>query len=285
MKKIIVLIFVFVPIFMFSQKEIKLYPQGASEGIFSPQAEVANGVEWITFVSEARMYMYPSLSQNKKGTSVLICPGGGYGGLAAEKEGAEIARWLNSIGVTAFVLYYRMPFGNHGVPLKDTKTAMQIIRKNAGEWKLNKNRIGIIGFSAGGHLAATLGTHFDRENKPYFMALIYPVISFRPAFFPSGTCENLLGKNPAEELIHYYSNELHITRHTPPTFLVHALNDDVVEPFHSQAFADILNLKKVNHKFILYNQGGHGFGMRPQNVDADNWHNEFKEWLKNGKFI
>lgn len=285
MKKIIVTIFVFVPIFMFSQKEIKLYPQGASEGIFSPQAEVANGVEWITFVSEARMYMYPSFTQNNKGTSVLICPGGGYGGLAAEKEGVEIARWFNSIGVTAFVLYYRMPFGNHGVPLKDTKTAIQIIRKNAGEWKLNKNRIGIIGFSAGGHLAATLGTHFDKKNKPLFMALIYPVISFRPAFSPGGTCTNLLGENLAEELIQFYSNELHITRQTPPTFLVHALNDDVVEPYHSQAFADLLNVKKVKHKFILYNQGGHGFGMRPQHVDADNWHNEFKEWLKNGKFI
>ena len=285
MKKIIVLIFVFVPIFMFSQKEIKLYPQGASEGILNPQAEVANGVEWITFVSETRMYMYPSISQNKSGTSVLICPGGGYGGLAAEKEGAEIARWFNSIGVTAFVLYYRMPFGNHRVPLKDAKVAMQIIRKNAKEWKLNKNRIGIIGFSAGGHLAATLGTHYDKENKPLFMALIYPVISFRPVFFPGGTCKNLLGENPAEDLIKFYSNELHVTKQTPPTFLVHALNDDVVEPFHSQAFADLLKVKKVKHKLVLYNQGGHGFGMRPQKVDADNWPLEFKEWLKKYKFI
>lgn len=117
------------------------------------------------------------------------------------------------------------------------------------------------------------------------MALIYPVISFRPAFFPGGTCGNLLGENPAEDLISYYSNELHITRHTPPTFLVHALNDDVVEPFHSQAFADLLNVKKVKHKFVLYNQGGHGFGMRPQNVDADNWLFELKEWLKSEKFI
>lgn len=117
------------------------------------------------------------------------------------------------------------------------------------------------------------------------MALIYPVISFRPVFFPGGTCKNLLGENPAEDLIKFYSNELHVTKQTPPTFLVHALNDDVVEPFHSQAFADLLNVKKVKHKFVLYNQGGHGFGMRPQNVDADNWLFELKEWLKSEKFI
>ncbi len=270
---------------MFSQEEILLYPQGASEGNFCPEAEVAHGVEWITFVSQARMYMFPASSQCGKGTSVLICPGGGYGGLAAEKEGVEIARWFNSIGVTAFVLYYRMPFGYHQVPLKDAKTAMEIIRENAKQWKLNKNRIGVIGFSAGGHLAATLGTHFDKYNKPFFMALIYPVTSFRPAFFPGGTCKNLLGENPSEEWINFYSNELYITKQTPPTFLVHALNDDVVESVHSQAFADALKIKKVKHKLILYNQGGHGFGMRPQNVDADNWPSAFKEWLMDGKFI
>ena len=117
------------------------------------------------------------------------------------------------------------------------------------------------------------------------MALIYPVISFRPAFFPGGTCENLLGKNPPKELINFYSNELHATKHTPPTFLVHALNDEVVEPLHSQAFADSLKSRKVNFELVLYKNGGHGFGMRPQNVDADQWPNRLKEWLKAGKFI
>lgn len=285
MKNIIVILFLLIPVFMFSQEEILLYPEGASEGAFCSEAEVAHGIEWITFVSKARMYMYPSSSQGNKGTSVLICPGGGYGGLAAEKEGAEIARWFNSIGVTAFVLYYRMPFGHHQVPLKDAKTAMEIIRNNAKQWKLNKNRIGVIGFSAGGHLAATLGTHFDKNNKPLFMALIYPVISFRPAFYPGGTCKNLLGENPSDDWIEFYSNELHITKHTPPTFLVHALNDDLVEPIHSQAFVDTLKIKKVKHKLVLYNQGGHGFGLRPQNVDADSWPLEFKEWLVNNKLI
>lgn len=271
--------------FMFSQKEILLYSISNPEKSFIEENEIANGTEWITFVSRARMYMYPADKKNKRRTSVLICPGGGYGGLAAQKEGVEIAHWFNSLGVTAFVLYYRMPFAHHEIPLKDAKTAIQIIRNNSRQWNLNKKRIGVIGFSAGGHLAATLGTHFDKFNKPNFMALIYPVISFRPAFFPGGTCENLLGKNPPKELINFYSNELHTTKHTPPTFLVHALNDEVVEPLHSQAFADSLKSRKVNYELVLYKNGGHGFGMRPQNVDADQWPNRLKEWLKAGKFI
>ena len=271
--------------FMFSQKEILLYSTSNPEKSFIEENEIASGTEWITFVSRARMYMYPADKENKRRTSVLICPGGGYGGLAAQKEGVEIAHWFNSLGVTAFVLYYRMPFAHHEIPLKDAKTAIQIIRNNSRQWDLNKKRIGVIGFSAGGHLAATLGTHFDKFNKPNFMALIYPVISFRPAFFPGGTCENLLGKNPPKELINFYSNELHATKHTPPTFLVHALNDEVVEPLHSQAFADSLKSRKVNFELVLYKNGGHGFGMRPQNVDADQWPNRLKEWLKAGKFI
>ena len=285
MRKIILAALLLYSTFMFSQKEIQLYSTSNPEKSFIEENEIASGTEWITFVSRARMYMYPADKKNKRRTSVLICPGGGYGGLAAQKEGVEIAHWFNSLGVTAFVLYYRMPFAHHEIPLKDAKTAIQIIRNNSRQWDLNKKRIGVIGFSAGGHLAATLGTHFDKFNKPNFMALIYPVISFRPAFFPGGTCENLLGKNPPKELINFYSNELHATTHTPPTFLVHALNDEVVEPLHSQAFADSLKSRKVNYELVLYKNGGHGFGMRPQNVDADQWPNRLKEWLKAGKFI
>jgi acetyl esterase/lipase len=279
------LLFLLFSVYTFAQKEILIYPNGAPEGNFSPEREVAHETEWITFVSQARMYMYQAEKQNSRRTSVLICPGGGYGGLAAQKEGVEIAKWFNNLGVTAFVLYYRMPFAHHEIPLKDAKAAVQIIRKNSTKWNLNKNRIGVIGFSAGGHLASTLGTHFDKQNKPGFMALIYPVTSFRPAFFPGGTCENLVGKNPSKELIDLYSNELHITKHTPPSFLVHALNDEVVEPLHSQAFADSLKSKKVKYELILYNNGGHGFGMRPQHVDADQWPIKFEEWLKAGKFL
>lgn len=279
------LVLLFYSICIYSQKEIKLYPNGAPEGKLCTENEVSYETEWITFVSEARMYMYQPDKQNHKRTSVLICPGGGYGGLAVQKEGVEIAEWFNKLGVTAFVLYYRMPFTHHQVPLNDAKMAMQIIRSKSVVWNLNKNRIGIIGFSAGGHLAATLGTHFEKENRPSFMALIYPVISFRPAFFPGGTCENLLGKEVSVEQIDMYSNELHVTKYTPPTFLVHAMNDSVVEPFHSCAFADSLKTNKVKYELVLYKKGGHGFGMRPQNVDADQWPNKFKEWLVLGHII
>lgn len=285
MYKYKLLVLLLYSIYTYSQKEIILYPNGAPEGVFCHEKEYAVEKEWITFVSEARMYMYQPDKQNSKRTSVLIFPGGGYGGLAVQKEGIEIAQWFNKLGVTAFVLYYRMPFAHHNVPLNDAKMAMTIIRSKSDTWGLNKNRIGIIGFSAGGHLAATLGTRYEKGNKPFFMALIYPVISFRPAFFPGGTCDNLLGKNATKEQMCFYSNELHITKHTSPTFLVHAINDDLVESLHSQTFADSLKAKKVKYELVLYKNGGHGFGMRPQNVDADQWPDQFKKWLLAGNFI
>lgn len=267
------------------EEKILLYPAGAPEGVFAPSPEMAYGMEWITSVSEARMYRYAPEKQEKYGTSVLICPGGGYGGLAAEKEGVEIAQWFNKQGITAFVLYYRMPFARENVPLNDAKIAMKIIRDNASKWKLKKDKIGVIGFSAGGHLAATLATHTKASEKPAFAALIYPVISFRTEFAPGGTCRNLLGEQPTDTQIRYFSNELHVTTQTPPVFLVHALNDDVVEPLHSTAFADSLKVKKVPHELALYQLGGHGFGMRPQQVDSDSWPDRFANWLRKHRFI
>lgn len=267
------------------EDKILLYPDGAPEGVFAPSPETAYGMEWITSVSVARMYKYSPDKPDKSGASVLICPGGGYGGLAAEKEGVEIARWFNKQGITAFVLYYRMPFANANVPLNDAKMALKLIRDNASKWSLKKDKIGVIGFSAGGHLAATLATHTKAPEKPAFAALIYPVISFRTEFGPGGTCRNLLGEKPAEEQIRYFSNELHVTKQTPPVFLVHALNDDVVEPLHSTAFADSLKIKKVPYELALYQQGGHGFGMRPQQVDSDAWPDRFAEWLRKLRFI
>lgn len=267
------------------EDKIVLYPQGAPEGTFAPTPETAHGVEWITSVSEARMYRYTPDTPDKSGASVLICPGGGYGGLAAEKEGVEIARWFNKQGITAFVLYYRMPFARAYVPFNDAKMAMKIIRDNAMKWKLKKDKIGVIGFSAGGHLAATLATHTKGSEKPAFAALIYPVISFQPAFGPGGTCRNLLGEQPSDKQINEFSNELHVTKQTPPVFLVHALNDDMVEPLHSTAFADSLKRKKVPCELVLYQQGGHGFGMRPQKVDSDSWPERMLVWLKKLNFV
>jgi len=263
----------------YSQEKILLYPNGATEGNFALRAESNDNPQFITDVNVARMYYYPAESKHKKKPAILILPGGGYGGLAVEHEGNQVAKWLNKIGISAFVLYYRMPFHHAEVPLKDTKMAMEIIRSNAKQWNIDTKKVGVIGFSAGGHLASTLATHFDKKNRPNFAALIYPVISFLPEFNPGGTYSNLLGDNPTTEQIRFFSNELHVTKKTPPTFIVHATNDDVVEVKHSQAFADSLKRKGVKHRLILYPEGGHGFGMRHQNMDADFWSISFKKWL------
>ncbi len=285
MKYSVVILLIMFSVDIFSQEKILLYPNGSTKSNFSPEKETAHGVEFITFVSEARMYAYFAPKETNNGTSVLICPGGGYGGLAAEKEGVEIARWFNNMGVTAFVLYYRMPFCHSEVPLKDAKTAMQIIHRNAKKWKLNKNRVGVIGFSAGGHLAATLGTHFDKTNKPDFMVLMYPVISLKKIYTPNGTRKNLIGENASEELENFYSNELHVSRKTPPTFIVHAEDDNVVSIENSKVFNEALKRNKVKSEFIIYKLGGHGFGMRPQGLEVDNWPDKLQKWLKTQSLI
>ncbi|MHB9054941.1 MAG: family 16 glycosylhydrolase [Paludibacteraceae bacterium] len=286
MKNIILLSILMIPFYCFSQEKILLYPNGASEGNFAPKVESDANSQFIVDVNEARMYYYPAEKNKKnKNPAILILPGGGYGGLAVEHEGSKVAKYMNSLGISAFVLYYRMPFHHSQIPLKDAKTAMEIIRSNSIKWNINSKKVGVIGFSAGGHLASTLETHFDKSNRPDFAALIYPVISFRPEFNPGGTRNNLLGENPTEEEINFFSSELHVTKKTPPTFIVHAIDDNVVEVKHSKAFAEALSKKGVKYKLILYPKGGHGFGMNKQGLDADFWNISLKKWLEEMKII
>ncbi|VBB43695.1 Putative xylanase (modular protein) [uncultured Paludibacter sp.] len=286
MKKNILLLFLMISLYCFPQEKILLYPNGALEENFASKTESDENPKFIVNVNETRMYYYPvNKNANAKNPAILILPGGGYGGLAIEYEGALVAKYLNSIGVSAFVLYYRMPFHHSEVPLKDAKTAMEMIRSNAKKWSVDAKKVGVIGFSAGGHLASTLATHSDKKNRPDFVALIYPVISFQSEFNPGGTRNNLLGENPSKEQINYFSNELHISKKTPPTFLVHAIDDKVVEVEHSKAFADALQQKGIKHKLILYSKGGHGFGMKNQRLDADFWYVSFKKWLEDMKII
>jgi acetyl esterase/lipase len=162
---------------MQAQEEIRLYKNGPAENSGIDEKETNYSNTWVTNVTEARMYAYIVPKENASGTAVLICPGGGYGGLAVEHEGSQFAAWLNSIGVSAFVLYYRMPNQHSEIPLKDALTAIQIIRNGAEKWNLDKHKIGIAGFSAGGHLASTAGTHYTKPTRPDFMILVYPVIS------------------------------------------------------------------------------------------------------------
>jgi len=269
-----------------AQEEIMLYPNGMSESNELTASESYRDKEFIVNISTPRMYVFPALKEAASGTAVLICPGGGYTGVSQIKEGSEIAYWFNRIGVTAFVLYYRMPNGHHDIPLKDAQTALSIIHSRAKEWNINKNKIGIMGFSAGGHLAATVGTHFTNKiQRPAFMILAYPVISMDKNITHGGSRTNLLGKNPSDELERKYSNELHVTRKTPPTFIVHAIDDKAVPIANSENFVKALQANKVPATLIKYEEGGHGFGMRKKGIPADNWDQELIKWLLARKLI
>ncbi len=287
MKTIYFILFVIIFVMRLqAQDEIMLYPNGITENKELAAKESYRDNEFIINISTPRMYVYPTLKEIASGTAVLICPGGGYGGVSHIKEGREIAYWFNRIGVTAFVLYYRMPNGHHTIPLKDAQTAISIIRKRAKEWDIDKNKIGIMGFSAGGHLASTVGTHFtNKTDRPAFMILAYPVITMDKNISHGGSRTNLLGKDPSEELIRKYSNELHVSRKTPPTFLVHAFDDKAVPIANSENFIKALHANKVSATLVTYEQGGHGFGMRKKGIPADHWDQELIKWLVSHKFI
>lgn len=263
------------------QQEIKLYPEGQVEnsGISADEENFDN--HWVTNVTEARMYAYIAHTNIGKSAAVLICPGGGYGGLAVQHEGSQFAIWLNSLGISAFVLYYRMPNHHYQIPLSDAQTAMELIYKRAKEWNIDKNKIGVAGFSAGGHLASTVGTHFAKKNRPAFMILVYPVISMTG----DGTCKNLLGENPSAQLIEQYSSELQVTPRTPSTLIIAATDDDLVPVEHSEKFYNALQAKRVNSELCLFKHGGHGFGMRKSGADTDQWLEVLEIWLKNRELV
>lgn len=268
-----------------SQEEIKLYPKGAtsSNGIIDKEAK--DDKSFVTNITEARMYAYFAPKELACGTAVLICPGGGYRGISVENEGSNVALWLNKLGVTAFVLYYRMPNQHTTVPLEDAQTAMEIIQSRSKEWQLEAHKIGIMGFSAGGHLASTVGTHFTKKNRPDFMILGYPVISMNKEITHAGSRKNLIGDNPTPEIEKLYSNELQVTKNTPPTFLVLALDDKAVPVENSYRFHKALLANGVSTEIQTYDLGGHGFGMRKKGLPVDNWTDLLQAWLKKNKLI
>lgn len=233
--------------------------------------------------------------EKPNGTAVVICPGGGYGGLVTGAEGHGIAAWLNKHGVTGVVLEYRLPKGRPFVPLLDAQRAIRTVRANGKAWGIDPAKVGIIGFSAGGHLASTAGTHFDDGNpktddavekqssRPDFMILVYPVISMGEKGH-GGSRTNLLGKQPDEKLVKLFSNETQVTSKTPPAFLVHAKDDKVVVPENSKMFHDALQAEKVPSKYLELASGGHGLnGYKGPMWDA--WQAQSLEWLGEQKFI
>lgn len=229
------------------------------------------------------------------GAAVIICPGGGYGGLVTAGEGHGIAAWLNGHGIAGIVLEYRLPKGRSEVPLLDAQRALRTIRHRAKELALDPDRLGIIGFSAGGHLASTAGTHFDAgdaqstdpvermSSRPDFMILVYPVITM-DASTHGGSRTNLLGKEPTPELIERFSNEKQVTAQTPPTFLTHAADDKVVVPDNSLHFYEALLAKNVPAKYLALPSGGHGLnGYKGPMWDA--WQKQSIEWLAEMKMM
>ena len=269
-----------------AQEEIKLYKHGPKESNEIKVAESNQRTDFVIDISNPRMYFYPAKKEMNTGTAVLICPGGGYAGVSIINEGLNIAKWFNDLGINAFVLYYRMPNGHTTVPLTDAQAALKIIHKGAKKWGIDKNKIGIMGFSAGGHLASTVGTHFrTKVERPAFMILGYPVVTMAKELTHMGSRYNLLGKNPTDKLVALYSNELQVTKDTPPTFIVHAIDDKTVPIANSEQLIKTLKENNVPAELHTFDEGGHGFGMRKRGIPVDNWSDLLKTWLQNNKLI
>lgn len=279
------LLLMLVPILQ-AQEEIKLYKDGPKELNGISQTEARDKNDFVTNITDARMYGYIATKENSTGAAVLICPGGGYTGVSVEKEGFEIAKWFNQLGVSAFVLYYRMPNGHYEIPLLDAQTALQIIHKRAKKWNIDNHKIGIMGFSAGGHLASTVGTHFKSKlQRPDFMILAYPVVTMNKDLTHMGSRNNLLGKNASDLMVKLYSNELQVTKGTPPTFIVHAIDDTTVPIANSEQLLKALQDKNVPAELHKFDVGGHGFGMRTRGIPVDSWPDLLKSWLQTNKLI
>ncbi len=226
------------------------------------------------------------------GAAVIICPGGGYGILAWDKEGIEPARWLNSLGVAAFVLKYRMAEYGQPAPLRDVLRAVRLVRERAAEFGIKPGRIGVMGFSAGGHLAACAGTLYNAPEgrtgaaldavsaRPDFLLLIYPVITMGDPHTHAGSRRNLLGPAPAPELVERYSTELHVNKNTPPAFLLTTFEDGVVPAENSIAFFEAMHRVGAPAELHVFEKGNHGFGLRPGSGPVDGWTKLAAQWLR-----
>lgn len=252
----------------------------------------------IYVVPKPEIEIFLPSKRNTTGQAVLVIPGGGYHAIAYTWEGTDVAKWLNANGIIAAVLRYRLPNDTtsnvvrYKSPMLDASRAIRIIRANAEKWNIDKNNIGVMGFSAGGHLASTLGTHFDQEknrddkidslsSRPNFMVLMYPVITMDAKYTHMGSRINLLGENPTKELIEYYSNEKQVTPNTPTTFLAAASDDNVVPVQNSISFYESLIKNGVDAEIHVYQNGGHGFSLANGKGSLSSWENRCLDWLNN----
>lgn len=279
-------------------EEIKLWNSEIPGGIVANDYQELNSIK-LDQVSNVKI---PTLTvfvpEQPNGTSMVICPGGGYAYLAINKEGYKVAKWLNSLGITAFVLKYRLPsdeiMKDKSIgPLQDAQEAIRYISRNAQKWELNTEKIGVMGFSAGGHLAASLSTHY-KDNlyhvsdttsaRPNFTVLVYPVISMNEQITHKGSRNRLLGTNPSKALIQKFSNEKHIDSSTPPAFLVHASNDKGVPIENSLAYYLALKNNNISAELHMYQDGKHGFGLGIKGTNQY-WTQQCESWLRINKYI
>lgn len=235
---------------------------------------------------------YPAPAEKATGAAIVVCPGGGYGGLALDHEGVQIARWLNEHGITAVILKYRLgPRYNHPAPLTDAQRALRTTRARAKEWNIDSQRVGILGFSAGGHLASTAGTHFDMgdpaaadpidrlSSRPDFQVLVYPVIALSGIYAHAGSRANLLGKTPDPKLVAALSTNTKVSAETPPAFLVHTSEDKAVPPENSVLFYLACRSFKVPAELHIYEHGRHGLGLGPKEMAFSSWPDRCIAWL------
>lgn len=252
---------------------IKLWPDGAPNDN-EMRAQARDGA---LYVAEPTLTVFPAERGN--GLAIVACPGGGYWGLAMEHEGTAMADWMNRQGITYAVLRYRMPNGHHEVPLSDAQEALRVMRRHADEWNVRK--LGIMGSSAGGHLASTAATRFaDAATRPDFQILFYPVITMDPAFTHMGSHDNLLGKNPSGTLEEKYSNERQVRPDTPPAFILHCTDDDVVPVANAVAYYSALARNGVSASLHIYPTGGHGWGYNDSYAFKRQWTGELEKWLQ-----
>ena len=299
MKRILLVNLILMNLSLYAQEyQLALWPEKVPNQLttkLQEQQEVRDLI-WVTDVSAPEIEIFLPTKRHVTGQAILICPGGGYGGLAYDWEGRDIAKWLNSKGIAGIVLKYRLPSPElqptpRLAPLQDAKQAIRMIRHHAPDWGIDPKKVGVMGFSAGGHLASTLGTHFndsdsDVENqlqslsaRPDFMILVYPVISMMDDITHKGSRTNLLGENPTSGLIQAYSNELRVNRETPPTFLVHSADDEAVPVANSLRIYQALLKNKIPVEMHLYPTGGHGYSLALDDGHLSNWPDLLSEWL------
>jgi acetyl esterase/lipase len=263
-----------------------LWPKGAPGAIGAEDKDIPT----------VTVYLPPDEKAN--GAAVVICPGGGYGALAMDHEGHQVARWLNSLGVAGVILKYRhAPRYRHPAPLQDAQRALRYTRAHAKEWKIDPKRVGILGFSAGGHLASTAGTHFDagKEDapdpidrlscRPDFLVLVYPVITFVGPYAHKGSRNNLLGKDAVDKLVESLCNDKQVTAQTPPTFLVHTTEDAGVPPENSILFYQACRKAKVPAEMHIYEKGKHGLGLGQPGSAFASWPDRCAAWLQARKIL